>query len=143
MTLVWMMDVWYTAAMAAAPRRGGLGGQGTSRARQNIFRPGQASKADEALFGPQDRGPAKHLMTAWEFPDSSRVRAYQYDYTLNQLRVRFIKYNTPWVYNNVTSTLYESFAAASSKGKFINSTLNFTDHRRASAQEESEYFTGV
>lgn len=67
------------------------------------------------------------------------MKAYQYDYGTQQLRVRFNKYNTPWVYEDVPVAVFEAFDAAPSKGQFINSTLNHTKYRRASAQEVSQY----
>lgn len=81
--------------------------------------------------------------TDWEFPSSTRVKAYQYDFDQQQLRVRFIKYGTPWVYDNVPMAIFEAFDAAPSKGMYINSTLNYMTHRRASAQEEAAYFGSV
>ena len=81
--------------------------------------------------------------TAWAYPDSTRVKAYQYDYGNQQLRVRFIKYGTPWVYNLVPVTVFQAFDAAPSKGKYINSTLNHMEHHRASPQEVAAYFDGI
>jgi hypothetical protein len=82
-------------------------------------------------------------VSPWEFPDSSRVRAYQWDEALQQLRVRFIKYGTPWVYNDVDLGTFQAFDAASSKGKFINTVLNSYPYREATSDEESVYFQGV
>jgi hypothetical protein len=79
----------------------------------------------------------------WEFPDSSRVQAYQWDEGSQQLRVRFIKYSTPWVYNDIDLSTFQAFDAASSKGKFINMVLNSYPYRRATDDEEAQYFQGV
>lgn len=83
------------------------------------------------------------FVSPWEYPDSSRVKAYQWDASMQQLRVRFIKYNTPWVYDNVDLATFQTFDAAPSKGKFINQVLNSYPYRRASDQEEAEFFQGV
>jgi hypothetical protein len=82
-------------------------------------------------------------VSPWEFPDSSRVRAYQWDEAQQQLRVRFIKYGTPWVYNDVDLGTFQAFDAAESKGKFINRVLNSYPYREATDAEESAYFQGV
>jgi hypothetical protein len=71
------------------------------------------------------------------------VAAYQYDYEQSQLRVRFHKYGTPWVYEGVPVTVFQAFDAAPSKGKYINSTLNYMTYRRATPNEVADYFTGV
>jgi hypothetical protein len=57
--------------------------------------------------------------------------------------VRFQKYDTPWVYEDVPVEVYQAFAAAPSMGKYINSTLNFFPYRRATPNEESALFSGV
>lgn len=94
------------------------------------------------MYG-SDRADPGPEVTPWEFPDSSRVQAYQYDFNSGQLRVRFIKYGTPWVYNEVPLAIFQAFDAAPSKGMYINSTLNHMLHRRATAVEEAEYFGNV
>jgi hypothetical protein len=68
------------------------------------------------------------------------VYAYSYDYDSSELWVRFKKYETPWVYQGVQEAVFASFDASDSKGKYINSTLNYTDYRRATPSEESEKF---
>jgi hypothetical protein len=82
-------------------------------------------------------------VSPWSFPDSSRVQAYQWDEQKQQLRVRFIKYSTPWVYENIDLAVFQMFDAAPSKGRFINQVLNSYPYRRASDEEEQLYFTGV
>jgi len=122
----------------ANQRRGGLGEPGRSRIRRNIG--GQDITAyEEELYGsnPLDRGPER---SSWEYPDSTRVYSYSYDYRTRELWVRFKKYETPWVYQEVSQPLFASFDASPSKGKFINSTLNYTSYRRATPQEEAEKF---
>jgi hypothetical protein len=83
------------------------------------------------------------FVSPWQSPASSRVRAYQWDSAQQQLRVRFIKYETPWVYNNVDLAVFQAFDAADSKGKFINRVLNNYEHRRATDVEEAIHFQGV
>ena len=56
------------------------------------------------------------------------------------LFVRFIKHGTPWKYLNVPSHIYQSFASAQSKGRYINSVLNNFPNSRASGDEESTFF---
>lgn len=130
----------------AERRPAGLGDWGRERARYNLGRNTVAghdvTKYEEQVYG---TGPAlpQQPATPWEYPSSSRVRAYQYDFDKQQIRVRFVKYGTPWVYENVPVTVFQAFDAAPSKGMYINSTLNYMDHRRASPQEESTYFNGV
>lgn len=83
------------------------------------------------------------FVSPWQSPASSRVRAYQWDSAQQQLRVRFIKYGTPWVYNNVDLAAFQAFDSADSKGKFINLVLNNYAHRRATDVEEAIHFQGV
>ena len=81
--------------------------------------------------------------------ESSRVEAFRYaaleganeniGYT-GTLFVRFIKHGTPWKYLNVPSHIYQSFASAQSKGRYINSVLNNFPNSRASGDEESTFF---
>lgn len=129
-----------------AERQSGLGNWGKERARYGLGKSTIAghdiTKYEEAVYG---TGPAlpQQAATQWEYPASSRVLAYQYDFDQQQLRVRFVKYNTPWVYNDVPSTVFQAFDAAPSKGMYVNSTLNYMSHRRASPQEEATYFNGV
>jgi hypothetical protein len=120
----------------ATPRPpGGLGGFGRDRFRQQLGQPEQTS-ADDTLFGNR---PAQPLTTGWVQVDSSRLSAYEYDYSTQELRVKFIKYSTPWVYEGVSSAVFEAFASSPSKGKFINSTLNYTKYRRATPSEARQY----
>lgn len=100
-------------------------------------RAGRAATA--ARYG-EDTG---DFVSEWQFPDSSRVHAYQWDQALQQLRVRFIKYSTPWVYNDVPLETFQAFDAADSKGRFINAVLNNFPYRRASADEVGRFFQGV
>lgn len=88
-------------------------------------------------------GTTGDYVSPWSYPDSSRVKAYQWDEGLQQLRVRFIKYNTPWVYENVDLAVFQQFDAATSKGKFINSVMNSFPYRHASPDEEDSFFSGV
>lgn len=90
----------------------------------------------------QDGGHAL-TSTKWYFPDSSRVLAYQYDYDTKDIRVRFIKYATPWIYSKVPVSVWDGFHSTDSKGRYINSTLNHFPYRRATAQEEAQFFNGV
>jgi hypothetical protein len=120
------------------PRLGGLGEAGRSRIRESIG--GQhvtAYEKDQYSTPPLDRGPAR---SAWEYPDSTRVYSYSYDYYTRELWVRFKKYATPWVYQEVTQPLFASFDSSPSKGKFINSSLNYTSYRHATPSEEALKF---
>lgn len=103
----------------------------------------QGQRAGRAATAARYTETGEDFVSQWEFPDSSRVRAYQWDASMQQLRVRFIKYGTPWVYENVDLATFQTFDAAASKGKFINSVLNSYPYRRASDQEEAEFFQGV
>ena len=125
------------------PRQGGLGGLGRERIRQNLGRGSSESVAGHPLFSNAPEPQQVPTTTAWQFPDSTRIKAYQYDYATRQLRVRFNKYNTPWVYNDVPVTVFQSFDASDSKGRYVNSTLNYMDYREATPQEEASYFSEV
>lgn len=131
----------------AEKRRGGLGEWGLSKSRDAL---GRRTVAGHTLTAAQEQradNPDTDVRdlptTPWEFPESSRVKAYQYDYKTGQLRVKFIKYGTPWVYDNVPTTVFQAFDAAPSKGKYINSTLNYMEYRRANPQEEAQFFGNV
>ncbi len=127
----------------AAERRGGLGAFGRDRARNVLGGKtigGQKITAyEEQMFG-TGRALAPQPTTQWEYPDSSRVHAYQYDFEKQQIRVRFVKYGTPWIYEGVPEALFQAFDTSPSKGKYINSTLNYTSYRQATPQEVSDYF---
>lgn len=148
----------------APPRQNGLGGQGVDRFREGLgagtsggspaqpmrgaISGGTSDVLEDALFGQGRPGgpvtpPPPGPTTGWAFPASSRVYAYQYDYGMQQLRVKFIKYGTPWVYNDVPTTVFQAFDASPSKGSYINSTLNYMDYRRANPQETAQYFSGI
>lgn len=123
-----------------AERQRGLGDLGRQRVRENL---GRGTVAGHPLFSDSEEPGQVSTTTAWVFPDSSRVKAYQYDYATRQLRVRFHKYNTPWIYNDVPVTVYQAFDSSDSKGRYINSTLNYMDYRKATPQEDSSYFSDV
>jgi hypothetical protein len=114
-----------------------LGGDREEREQFYGQRAGRAATA--ARYG-EDTG---DFVSDWQFPDSSRVKAYQWDQAIQQLRVRFIKYGTPWVYNDVDLATFQAFDATDSKGKFINRILNSYPYRRATVDEEAQYFQGV
>jgi hypothetical protein len=88
--------------------------------------------------------------TYYHPPDeSSRVEAFRYVATDGQpgaigysgiLFVRFIKNGTPWKYLNVPEHVYQAFASAQSKGRYINSVLNNFPNSRASGDEQSTFF---
>jgi hypothetical protein len=127
--------------MAERPvRLGGLGEAGRSRIRHNIG--GQpVTSYEEQLYGANPSDPVRTRgRTGWEYPDSTRVYAYSYDYDSGELWVRFKKYATPWVYRGVSETVFAAFDSTESKGRYINSTLNYTDYRRATFAEEQEHF---
>lgn len=130
----------------AEEKQRGLGSYGRDRARNVLGGKtvaGQRITAyEEQMFGTGRALPPQGT-TQWEYPASSRVRAYQYDFDKQQIRVRFHKYDTPWVYEGVPETLFQAFDTAPSKGKYINSTLNYATHRRASAEEVIHYFNDV
>lgn len=86
--------------------------------------------------------------TYYHPPDeSSRVESFRYvaqnadagGFT-GTLFVRFIKYGTGWKYLNVPEHIYQSFASAQSKGRYINSVLNSFTNSRATTDEESTFF---
>lgn len=122
----------------------GLGDFGRLRARENLGK-GLPSDtiAGHPLFDGEEDSPLPGVTTSWEYPDSSRVKAYQYDYTTGTLRVRFHNYNTPWVYEDVPTSVFQAFASSDSKGKYINSTLNYMAYRRATPEEVAQYFQDV
>jgi hypothetical protein len=128
--------------MAKAP---GLGAYGRERALTGLAAQQEEGKEYErVVFGQPSTGRGTPVTaTAWQYPDSSRVKAFSYDFDTHQLRVRFKKYDTPWVYENVPVAVYQAFASAPSLGKYINSTLNFFPYRRATPMEDSAFFTGV
>jgi hypothetical protein len=125
-----------------AERQGGLGSSGADRARRNIggqIGGNHISAYEREMFGrPRSTPPAGK--TSWEYPDSTRVHAYAYDFKESNLWVRFKKYDTPWLYSGVTQPVFSAFDASPSKGKFINATLNYTNYRRATPQEEAATF---
>ena len=129
----------------AEKRKGGLGNFGRDRFRENLG--SKTVAGHEVTAAGQQRADNPDVSvrelptTPWHRPASTRVNAYQYDYATGQLRVRFWKNNTPWVYNDVPTAVFQAFDAAPSKGRYINSTLNYMDHRRASASESMTYFT--
>jgi len=128
-----------------AKREGGLGPYGKQRALTGLG--GQQREGQEyerVVVGQPTTGrPTPPTATDWQYPDSTRVRAFSYDFDTHQLRVRFHKYDTPWVYEDVPLAVYQSFASAPSLGKYINSTLNFFPYRRATPTEDSTFFAGV
>ena len=130
-----------------AERQGGLGGLGRERIRENLGRRTVAGHEVTAAGEQRAANPNVDVRelptTPWEYPESSRVKAYSYDYKSGQLRVRFIKYATPWVYNDVPVAVFQAFDASPSKGEYINSTLNYMNHRRATPVEEMQHFGGV
>lgn len=84
-------------------------------------------------------------------PDkSSRVEAFRYVITggaagaigyTGTLFVRFHKYGTEWKYLNVPEPIFQAFANAQSKGRYINAILNGFPNSRATADEVSTFFT--
>lgn len=118
------------------------GSRGLGRAREGIGRTDLPQDYGHGLFG-QDRVPEGPQTTDWQYPDSSRVKAFMYDYSSRNLYVTWQNGKTPWVYEGVSTTIYEVFANAPSKGKYINSTLNYSNHHRVSTMAESDMFTGV
>lgn len=126
--------------MARTPRKSGLGNWGKDRIHDQ-FDPEQVQDYGHGLFG-ENKPPAPPLTTSWKYPNSSRVRAYMYDYSSNSLYITWQNGKPPWVYDDVYPALFEAFDAAPSKGKYINSTLNYTSHYPASSSE-MDVFTGV
>lgn len=128
--------------MARTP---GLGGFGRERALTGLAAQQEEGKEYERVVAgaPASGRPTPPTATEWQYPASSRVKAFSYDFDTHQLRMRFQKYDTPWVYEGVPVAVYQSFASAPSLGKYINSTLNFFPYRRATPMEESALFTGV
>lgn len=81
--------------------------------------------------------------------ESSRVESFRYVATdggpgavgyTGTLFVRFIKHGTPWKYLNVPEAIYQAFANAQSKGRYINAVLNNFPNSRATRDEESTFF---
>lgn len=132
----------------AEPRKGGLGDFGRQRIRDNIGnKKNQVAGLPVTEYEKQqhgtDRAAEVPTTTPWEFPGSSRVHAYQYDSESMQLRVRFVKYGTPWIYEGVPLAVFQSFDASPSKGRYINSTLNHFNYREATMVEAIEHFGDV
>jgi len=125
-----------------APKQRGLGSFGRNRVRENIGGSKSDTLAGHPLFGPDPEAEPEEVptTTAWQYPDSSRISAYQYDYAAGQLRVRFHKYNTPWIYDGVPVSVFQAFDSSDSKGRYVNSTLNYTAYRRATPEEEINLF---
>jgi hypothetical protein len=110
------------------------------------------TRANERTFTPSTLTPIPWdpNTTYYHPPDeSSRVEAFRYVALegasgavgfSGTLFVRFIKYGTPWKYLNVPAHIYQSFASAQSKGRYINSVLNNFPNSRASGDEESTFF---
>ena len=126
-----------------ATRKSGLGDLGRERIRQNIGNRTLEGKTFQPADDPEEPKQREFPVTPWAYPESTRVHAYQYDYQTGQLRVKFIKYGTPWVYDDVPVTVFEAFDAAPSKGRYINSTLNYMGHRRATPYEVTTHFVGL
>lgn len=116
------------------PMRGPITGDTTSVLEDVLFGSGRPD-------GPL--APAQQATTPWRYPSSSRIHAYQYDPDMQQLRVKFIKYGTPWIYDGVPSAVFEAFDAAPSKGTYVNSTLNYFPYRRANSAEVVNFFGSV
>lgn len=116
----------------------GLGSKGLGRWKDVVANPADVDLPQFQPTAPREPGDQRNFpVTPWAFPDSTRVKAYSYDYGSQELRVRFSKYDTPWVYEGVPVNVFEAFDAAPSKGQFINSALNQLTNRRASHSEES------
>lgn len=109
------------------PRQGGLGPSGRDRFGEGLGRSGREEEVlGDTLF--QRTTPplesSQPLRTGWIDVASSRVAEYNYDYSDGSLYLRWVKYGTTWVYENVSSALFEAFVSSPSKGKYVNSTLN-------------------
>jgi hypothetical protein len=88
----------------------------------------------------------------WEFPASTRVDAYKYvpsdpdayDSGTGNICVKFIKKGNrrkEYVYTNVPYHTYMNFhSPGTSKGKFINSTLNAIGYHEATDDDLKDYF---
>lgn len=108
-----------------------------------------ASRATVDPYQPADD--ARHDLGPWiEAPSSTRVRDYRYDYATGELQVRWV--NRPptqgYIYQVGGGTvqtrsgtdvagrlMYQRFARASSKGRYINDMLNGTPYRAAEPDE--------
>ena len=79
----------------------------------------------------------KHDLGPWsETPSSSRVGSYRYDYHNRAIQVTWRNQkNHGYIYRDVPYEVYRSFARASSKGKYINSTLNLYKYDLMDADE--------
>ena len=75
---------------------------------------------------PADIEEREHDLGPWvESPNSTRVRAYRYDYATRELQVTWRNNkNHGYVYRGVPYEGYRSFARAASKGKYVNNALN-------------------
>lgn len=145
----------------ASRKRGGIGPQGMSRIQEGLtYYSGQwaieeerkRQRDNERKFPSVDMVPIKwDPDTTYYHPndESSRVEAFRYVATGGSsgaigyngtLFVRFIKYGTPWKYMNVPEPVYQSFANAQSKGRYINAVLNGFPNSRATSDEESTFF---
>jgi hypothetical protein len=109
-------------------------------------------QANENRFQPSDMIPIHWDPNTTYYhaaDESSRVESFRYQATdglpgaigySGTLFVRFIKGSTPWKYLNVPEHIYQAFASAQSKGRYINSVLNNFPNSRASAGEEGKFF---
>jgi hypothetical protein len=110
------------------------------------------NRANETKFTPTEMVPIHWDPNTTYYhaaDESSRVEAFRYvameggpgavGYN-GTLFVRFIKHGTPWKYLNVPEHIYQAFASAQSKGRYINSVLNNFPNSRASGDEESTFF---
>lgn len=79
----------------------------------------------------------RHDLGPWiESPQSSRVSSYRYDYLNRALQVCWTNNaNHGYVYLDMPTEEYRSFARAASKGRRVNSHLNGYDYRLMTPDE--------
>lgn len=105
-----------------ARRPAGLGSTGFDKIRENLGKP---QVGQDVAY--RDRPPlesAQPLTTGWVQVASSRLTAYNYDYSTGSLLIRWKNNGTVWQYENVSTAIFESFTSAPSLGRYVNGTLN-------------------
>lgn len=121
-----------------------------------LSRPGVPEGTVETLFG-EDTANARALDTGWIDVGSTRVKQIRWipmselgsgvgDSYMGNLYVRFVKYETAYVYRNVPrptmDVVYGYGMAGAGIGGYINSVLNSFPRDYCTDKELTDYFGG-